>query len=124
MAYYDPNEEPDPDEWLAESEEDRIDAARRYHVDHDIDVPDVFMHAMIHATVENQVAAGDPPETAEAVDRLIRQGLDRHEAVHAVGYVLAQHMFRMVKGTRTGDTNAAYVAALRQLTAGKWTKRR
>jgi hypothetical protein len=42
---------------------------------------------MAHVVVENQVALGEATSVPEALDRLINEGLDRHDAVHAVGSV-------------------------------------
>jgi hypothetical protein len=39
--------------------------------------------------VETQLAEGHAEATA-ALDRLLQEGLDRHEALHAIGSVLAE----------------------------------
>jgi hypothetical protein len=48
----------------------------------------VKLHRVAHVVVENQVALGDPPAVREALARLMGEGLDRHNALHAVGSVV------------------------------------
>jgi hypothetical protein len=50
MHRYDPLEAPDPEEWLALDEQERIDLARDYHRRARIRVPNAKVHAMLHAT--------------------------------------------------------------------------
>ncbi|MGY4511289.1 hypothetical protein [Bradyrhizobium sp. USDA 3650] len=45
------------------------------------------MHAVIHAVVESQIADRELPVRA-AAQRLMSEGLDRHEAIHAIRSVL------------------------------------
>ena len=49
------------------------------------------------------------------------EGLDRHDAVHAIGSVLASEVYDSLKAPadRT-DPNAAYDSELRELTAASW----
>jgi hypothetical protein len=50
--------------------------------------------------------------------RLIGEGLDRHDAIHSIGMVLAEHIHDVLKTTKsTQDPNARYFAALERLTA-------
>ncbi len=72
------------------------------------------MHLVFHQTVENQIARGEPPETAEALDRLMSRGRTRHEAVHEIGAVLAEEMFEILKNQREYD-NENYVSKLGRL---------
>ncbi len=51
--------------------------------------------------------------------RLMAQGLDRHDAVHAVGSVVAKQMYAMLKERRPHDS-AEYAAQLDELTAESW----
>jgi hypothetical protein len=50
------------------------------------------------------------------------EGLDRHDAIHAIGMVLAGHMHDLLQGGEVpaGDPNVPYYAALRRLTAQQW----
>ena len=80
---YDPLRPPEPRRWLALKEEAQIELVAHYHRKHRIRVPNLLLHAAIHATVESQVAAGVELPVAAAIDRLVSEGLDRHEAIHA-----------------------------------------
>jgi hypothetical protein len=79
------------------------------------------MHIMIHGIVENQLAAGDPKETRLVLNALMQQGLDRHEAIHRIGYVLTGEIFDVMTTNRTFD-EAAYVAELLDLTGSDATE--
>ena len=115
---YDPEVAPDPVEWLGSTEADRLAAVRRHHkrAKHDSGSPE--LHAAIHVAVETQLAERHPAATA-AMDRLIADGLRRHEALHAIGSVVAAEMFDIVKSKRTHDPEA-YSRKLQQLTAAVW----
>jgi hypothetical protein len=55
---------------------------------------------------------------AAVAQRLIGEGLDRHDAIHAIGMVLAEHIYDVLKTTKsTQDPNARYFTALERLTA-------
>lgn len=71
---YDPLEAPDPQQWLALDESERIDLAERYHRDAGIRVPDHTAHAMIHAVVESQIALGDELPVERTLRRLMAEG--------------------------------------------------
>jgi hypothetical protein len=79
------------------------------------------MHAVIHVVVENQVALGEEIPARATLLRLRQEGLDRHEAVHAIGFVLSAHLFHLLKSKPQGaDLNATYYEELRRLTAESW----
>jgi hypothetical protein len=81
------------------------------------------VHALIHVVVENQVALGDKYPVKSVLSRLMAEGLDRHEAVHAIGSVLTGQVFDAVKQKGSGtDLNAQYLDELNLLTAGGWRK--
>ncbi|MDB5575355.1 MAG: hypothetical protein JWR80_531 [Bradyrhizobium sp.] len=125
MQDYDPLVEPDPDEWLAASEQERIDAVKYYHRDARSEAERSTLHAVIHAVVENQIAEGDELPVRRTMTRLMDQGLDRHEAIHAVGSVLAGHLNELMREAKTapdpeGDVNVPYFAELERLTAKDW----
>jgi hypothetical protein len=77
-----------------------------------------------HVVVENQIALGEPPAVREALARLMGEGLDRHDALHAVGSVVMGIVFDVVheKGKGAGDINAKY--ELSTLTAESWRAQR
>ena len=87
--------------------------------------PNASLHATMHVVVENQVAMGDEIPVRRTVDRLQAEGLDRHEAIHAVGAVLAEQMFDLLKmGPPKTDPGTVYRASLERLTAEGWRRSR
>ena len=122
MEEYDPYQDPDPEEWLMTDEGDRTALIEIYHEDAGIDVPNLLVHATIHCIVENQVAMGDEIPVKEAFLRLMKEGLDRHEAVHAVGTVLIQHLHDLELNKIKSDPNEHYYRNLKKFTAKKWRK--
>jgi hypothetical protein len=73
--------------------------------------------------VENQIAEGDALPTRRTLERLMGEGLDRHDAVHAIGMVLMCHLSDLMKaGQVEGDPNLKYFAELEQLTAEAWRR--
>jgi hypothetical protein len=120
---YDPEEAVDPEEWLASDESERIESVRRYHRRKRIRLPNDRLHAhsLMHVVVENQVALGKEFPAESVLARLMREGLDRHEAIHAMASVLAGHIYRALKGGGgASDLNAEYVERLQRLTAEAW----
>ncbi len=118
---YDAMKGPDQRKWQAHSEGERIEAVEAYHRKHRVRVPNPLLHATIHVVVENQVALGDEIPVRQTLIRLMQEGLDRHDAVHAIGSVLANHLDDLVRTTEfQSDPNAAYYAELRKLTAQSW----
>lgn len=115
---YDPEVAPDPVEWLAATEADRLAAVRRHHHSAEHDPGSPQLHAAIHVAVETQLAERHPAVT-DAMSRLIADGLRRHEALHAIGSVVAAEMFDIVKSKRTHDPEA-YSRRLQHLTAAAW----
>jgi hypothetical protein len=73
-----------------------------------------ILHIIIHQTVENQIAANEPPETAKTLERLLSQGKTRHEAVHEIGIVLAEEMFGIMT-TKQPYNEQRYIRKLRRL---------
>jgi hypothetical protein len=120
---YDPDVGPDAQTWLAVSDDERLEAVRRHHRRDRLQSGNQEVHAIIHVTVETQLAQ-DHPEATAALVRLLQEGLDRHEALHAIGSVLAEELFDVMKSKRPHDA-AAYAGKLRSLTASSWrTKHR
>jgi Domain of unknown function (DUF1841) len=120
---YDPAVAPDPAHWLALGEEERLDLVMGYHRRAGIFPPSESMHAAIHVGIENQIALGDELPTRQAVDRLMGEGLDRHEAVHAVGSVLTDQLVEAVKDPEAkAVSQEAYNAAVEELTVERWLR--
>jgi len=123
MEEYDPLYAPDPDQWQNIDENARIDLVREFHKDAEQELPEDSenIHSVIHVVVENQIAMKLPP-VPETVDKLTRQGLDRHEAIHAVGAVLSGDIFELL-GRGEGTWKAQkYRSRLEKLTAKRWRK--
>jgi hypothetical protein len=118
---YDPKKSLDAEAWLALEEGERHELVRLYHRRNGIRVPNMTLHVVAHVIVENQLAERLPP-VLDAMERLGSSGLDRHDAVHAVASVVMEHLSNLLKEKRRpeGDPNAAYYAALEQLTAASW----
>jgi hypothetical protein len=118
---YDAIEQPDPEIWLELDETERVHLVIDYHRRIGVQLETPELHAMAHAVVENQVALGEVTPVPETLDRLMHEGLDRHEAVHAIGSILMRIMFDAVdKPDDGGDINANYNRELALLTAADW----
>lgn len=117
---YDPAVGPDPREWLELDEAERIAAVRQYHKKARLRSGSAEAHAIIHAAVETQLAEGHPDAQA-AFARLSREGLDRHDVVHAIASVVAAEFSNIVKSGGVHDP-AEYASRLRDLTAEKWLR--
>lgn len=118
---YDANEEPDVERWLAIDESVRTAAVESHHsslADHP-DMPNRHVHALMHVIVENQLAINDPPEVRPTLKRLRAGGLTRHEAIHAIGSVVAEALFNVVKEGAEFDRGLA-ARALAKLRPDEW----
>jgi hypothetical protein len=121
LLRYDPREHVDSDSWLALDESERTGLVVRYHRRQRIRLPNETVHAAIHVIVENQAALGDAFPARAVLFRLMNEGLDRHEAIHAIGAVLSKTLFTAVSGENLdGDLNAGYVEELKSLSAESW----
>jgi hypothetical protein len=79
-------------------------------------------HAIFHVIVENQPRSATKSPCG-GLDRLMGEGLDRHEAIHAVASVLSGHVFDIARANPPRpDPNAAYFAALGKLTVETWRR--
>ncbi len=120
MDRYHPNVAPDPEEWLALDDGERLLLISEYHERSGAELPNRRLHAAIHAIVENQLAEGYSP-AVEALARLRRDGLGRYEAQRAIGSVLSEHTWGSVREEPpVGVSTGAYEQALRTLTAEGW----
>jgi hypothetical protein len=119
MDSYDPNRAPNPQAWQALDDDQRRELVEAYHRRAGIALPNARVHAMFHVIVEDQLLADDPPEVRRALTRLGKQGLDRHEALHAIGSALAGQMWDATHGA-SGDLGRAYARAVKKLTARAW----
>jgi hypothetical protein len=121
MSSYDAAISPHPDAWLALDEQQRLELVREYHRDIGEELPEErqnVLHAVAHVIVENQLALESSP-TPETLARLMREGLDRHAAVHAIGSVLLRAINDGISHN-VRNINAEYTKRLRTLTAKDW----
>ena len=123
MQSYDPELQPKAEEWLVLDEQERLYLVEEFHSKARIKLPNLTMHAAFHAIVENQLAEGLASVT-RAIARLSTQGLSRHDAIHAVGTVLGEHLHERMNDKDTHQVaQARYDAAVERLTASEWYAR-
>jgi HD superfamily phosphodiesterase len=123
ISRYDPHEHINAGDWLELDESERMQLVRRYHRKQRIRLPNETIHATIHVIVENQVALGDSFPAKAVLLRLMEEGLDRHEAIHAIGSVLSEELFVLMNAQNSQrDPNADYIEKLKSLTAKSWRK--
>jgi hypothetical protein len=123
MKTYDPLKPSNPDEWLSMDEQERIDLVESFHRRARIRLPNAKVHAVFHVIVENQFALGNELPVKQTVQRLMSEGLDRHDALHAVGSVLIGHLSDLIAPLAAeagSDPNPRYYAELERLTAKDW----
>jgi hypothetical protein len=120
MNQYDPQVAPDPQAWLALDENERTKLVERYHRRQRIRMPNVRAHAMFHVIVENQIAMGDETPAAAKLQELIREGMDRHDAVHAIGSVVSKWFYYTARGELTEDPKEWYYRELKAWTKKRW----
>ena len=122
MEAYDPLNAPDPDEWQSMDEDERITLVMEHHRESGVELPNEQVHAVVHVVVENQITLGDEMSAQAALERLMREGLDRHEAIHAVGSVLVDFVQALIRDDAAPGTNERYNVELEKLTAAEWLK--
>ncbi len=118
---YDANDRPHSATWLELDENERIDAVMDYHRRAAVKLENLKLHAITHVVVENQVALGEPTPVPATLNRLMHEGLDRHEAIHAIGSILMSIVSDVSHDPDIGgDINARYSRELAKLTAAGW----
>jgi len=123
MKDYDALRDTNSTDWLDLDEQERIGLVTDYHRKKLIELPNRLVHAAIHTAVENQLAEGIP-EVRDALTRLVGEGLDRHEAIHAIGSVLAESAWTALRPASGGaDLNEVYLENLRRFSASEWVKK-
>jgi len=122
MKEYDALIKPEPEKWLELSEESRIAMIESYARNHETTIEEeaLLLHSSIHMVVENQLAE-NIESTKETYNRLLRQGLYRHETIHAIGAVVTEDIYDMLKNSETFNHDK-YKNRLRKLTAKRWKK--
>jgi hypothetical protein len=118
---YDPLHPIASDAWLGLDESERLESVIQYHRKARVKLPNERIHAVLHVVVENQLAMVDPVEAGLALERLMNEGLDRHEAIHAIGTLVSENLFGALKGQgNSKDLNERYSEKLSKLTAEAW----
>ncbi|MCG5079018.1 hypothetical protein [Paraburkholderia tagetis] len=126
MEAYDPERAPEPDPWLELDEQERIVLVEAWHRAAHVKLPNVTAHAAFHTVVENQIAMNLEP-VIRAMHRLTKAGLTRHDAIHAIGWVVAEHLFDILNTGQSDDADASqarYLAAVERLTVASWRQGR
>lgn len=119
MKRYDPSRSVEPSQWLDLDEHERIALVESFHQRAGVTVPNPHLHAVFHAIVETQLATAEP-EVVATLSRLRAEGLSRHDAIHAIGQVLATTMNEGASGALGPDLSVPYADRLRALTAAQW----
>lgn len=120
MKRYDPEHAPNPEQWLALDEQTRILLVEEHHRAARIKLPNLKAHAVFHAIVENQIAE-NTESVVRALARLRAEGLSRHDALHAIASVLAEHIHDLFNDKADQSNSAAiYNTAIERLTARSW----
>jgi hypothetical protein len=121
MDSYDPDTSHPSDDWLHMDEGERIELVSSYHRQKKIRLPNAQLHAVIHVVVENQLALGEE-EVRQTLARLQNEGLTRHDALHAIGSVLAADLYQLMQESpeATADVYRRYLERLQRLTAKSW----
>ena len=119
---YDPLNVPDPDDWQSMDEDERIMLVSAYHHEAGVELPNEQVHAVVHVVVENQIALGAETAAQATLERLMCEGLDRHEAIHAIGSVLVDFVQELLSDEAPQQVNEKFDEELRKLTAAEWLK--
>ncbi len=120
MNRYDSSQAPDPVEWLYQDEQARVVLVEKCHRRARVDVPNLTLRATMHVVVENQLASRDEP-VVRALARLIKEGFTRHDAVYAIGSVVAGQIYDVLKlGDTPEASRARYYAVIECLSAAEW----
>ena len=122
MDSYNPDASPTPTDWLRTDEGERIELVSSYHRRKKIKLPNPQLHAVIHVVVENQLALGEEV-VVDTLSRLQGEGLSRHDALHAIGSVLAENLYELMQegSTPTDAPYRQYLERLQKLTAEDWS---
>ena len=122
MDSYDPDTPPVPADWLQTDEGERIELVSAYHRDRNVKLPNSQLHALIHVVVENQLASGEEV-VMRTLARLQAEGLGRHDALHAIGSVLAEDLYALMRtadDAKSSNIYDRYLKRLQNLEAKNW----
>lgn len=121
---YNADETVNADWWDGLDEDERAKAVMEFHRGEQVELPNEALHAMIHVAIENQILLGEETPVAATLDRLMGEGLCRHDALHALGSVFTQIMFDGIRDQVDGgdavNPSEEYFQQLQDLTAAGW----
>ena len=105
MNIHDPDLSVNAEEWLEMDEAVRLDLIVKHHQKSSESEPEGGweLHSTLHCVVENQIALATE-NVRETLAKLIRQGLSRHDAIHAIGTVVSEDLFEMSKDKKVWDS--------------------
>jgi hypothetical protein len=121
MQAYDPDTSPMRTHWLETDEGERIELVAAYHRRQNVQLPNLQLHSVVHVVVENQIALGEEM-VLNTLARLQTEGLSRHDALHAIGSVLAENLYELMQedSRATDEPYRRYLDRLARLTAEGW----
>jgi len=73
------------------------------------------LHIAVEAIIQRQLAKADPPEVRDAYQKLIDDGLDPHEARHAIGRILIETIWLIQHNKLSTEPNHYYRNQLAEL---------
>ena len=77
-----------------------------------------IMHVSMHSVIENQLAQNTPLEVRKALDALLKRGVSRHEAIHAIAYEFNMELFPVLKHSHPFN-NSVYKRRLEKIVRGR-----
>jgi uncharacterized protein YoaH (UPF0181 family) len=83
------------------------------------EAPNPHLRRALLEVVDNQLRDNDPPETKETLQRLMKTGLSRKQAIELIACVVASEIFEVLNSKRPYD-NVRFVAALQALPRLPW----
>ncbi|MFI5342112.1 MAG: DUF1841 family protein [Candidatus Methylomirabilales bacterium] len=83
-------------------------------VNYEVEGVNPFLHIAAHVMIEAQLEKNDPPEAAQALERLRTNGIDRHQAIHHIASEMFEVMFPVLKEGKAFDIQR-YRKRLRRL---------
>ena len=117
---YSPDRSLESQWWSSFSEGEQIELVREFHRRSGVKIPNANLHAATHVIVENQILLGEETPVASTLERLMSEGLSRHDAIHAIGSVLAPVIVDIIRGEIRSEVNLVYYRRLQKLTADSW----
>jgi Domain of unknown function (DUF1841) len=122
---YNPELAPDPGAWLCIPEDQRLRSVTMFHMVHREKSGNQKAHAALHVAVENQIATGFGP-TVRAMTRLQSEGLSRHDSIHAIATVIAEHLYAQMQAQDKQEASAFQSGVnqdIEELSASVWREK-